>query len=74
MAHALADKNIPFEVHIFEKGPHGLSLSNQATAQAKSQVYLDAAKWVGMAEAWLEDKLGLQLPELTPWEMMSFNK
>jgi acetyl esterase/lipase len=74
MAHALAGKNIPFEVHIFEKGPHGLSLSNQATAQAKSQVYPDAAKWVGMAEAWLEDKLGLQLPELTPWEMMSFNK
>ena len=74
MANALADKNIPFEVHIFEKGPHGLSLSNQATAQAKSQVYPDADKWVSMAEVWLENKLGLQLPELTPWEMMNLNK
>ncbi|WP_278281603.1 prolyl oligopeptidase family serine peptidase [Clostridium puniceum] len=39
MANAPADKNIPFEVHIFKKGPHGLSLCNQATAQAKSQIY-----------------------------------
>lgn len=74
MAHALADKNIPFEMHIFGKGPHGLSLSNQATAQARSQIYKDAAKWIGMAEVWLEDRLGLQLPELTPWEMMSLDK
>jgi dipeptidyl aminopeptidase/acylaminoacyl peptidase len=70
MAHALADKNIPFEVHVFEKGPHGLSLSNQATAQARSQVYPDAAKWVGLAEAWLEKRLAIQLPELTSWETM----
>lgn len=69
MASALADKNIPFEVHIFEKGPHGLSLCNQATAQAKSQIYPEAAKWVEMAESWLQNKFALQLPELTPWEM-----
>jgi acetyl esterase/lipase len=70
MANALADKKIPFEVHVFEKGPHGLSLSTQATAQAKSQIYPDAAKWVHMAEAWLENRVALQLPERTPWEMM----
>ncbi len=74
LANALADKKIPFEVHIFEKGPHGLSLSNQATAEAKSQVYTDAAKWVALAEVWLESKIGLQLPELTPFEIMLKNK
>jgi acetyl esterase/lipase len=70
MANVLADKKIPFEVHVFEKGPHGLSLSTQATAQARSQIYPDAAKWVGLAEAWLEKRFALQLPEHTSWEMM----
>jgi acetyl esterase/lipase len=70
MANALADKKIPFEVHIYENGPHGLSLCTQATAQAKSQIYPDAAKWVGQAEAWLEKRFALPLPEVLPWEMM----
>jgi len=70
MASALADKKIPFEVHVFEKGPHGLSLSTQATAQARSQIYPDAAKWVGLAEAWLEKRFALELPERTAWEMI----
>ncbi|HZH59031.1 MAG TPA: alpha/beta hydrolase [Metabacillus sp.] len=70
MAHALADKNIPYEVHIYEKGPHGLSLSNQATAQAKSQIYQDAARWIVEAEAWLEKRFALELPERTQFELM----
>jgi acetyl esterase/lipase len=68
MTNALAEKKIPFEVHIFEKGPHGLSLCNQASSQAKSQINADAAKWVELAEAWLEKRFSLQLPELAPWE------
>ena len=36
MAHALADHKIPFELLIFEEGPHGLSLANQASAEAKT--------------------------------------
>lgn len=74
MAHALADKNIPYEVHIYEKGPHGLSLSNQATAQAKSQMYRDAARWIVEAEAWLEKRFALELPELTPFELMELEQ
>ncbi|OOM76058.1 hypothetical protein CLPUN_29060 [Clostridium puniceum] len=45
-----------------------------ATAQTKSQVYLEEAKWMSMAEAWFEDKIGLQLSELTSYEIMSLNK
>jgi len=68
MAHALADQGIPFEMHIFENGPHGLSLANQASAEAKSQIMPDAAKWVGLVEAWLQQRFALDLPELSPFE------
>lgn len=68
MAHALADQGIPFEVHIFEEGPHGLSLADQSAAQAKSQIYPDAAKWADLAGCWLEKRFALPLPEKTSFE------
>ncbi len=70
MAHALADHKVPFEMHIFEQGPHGLSVSTQASAVSKSQIYPDAAKWVGLAGAWLQKRFALDLPEKTPFEEM----
>ncbi len=70
MAHALADHKVPFEMHIFEKGPHGLSVSTQASAVAKSQIYPDAAKWVELAECWLAKRFALDLPEKTSFEEM----
>ncbi|WP_077622431.1 alpha/beta hydrolase [Sediminibacillus massiliensis] len=74
MANALADQKIPYEVHIYEKGPHGLSLSNQATAQAKSQIDQDAARWIIEAESWLGKRFALDLPESTPFEIMMEQK
>ena len=38
MAHALSDCNIPYELHIFEEGQHGLSLGTQASAGGKNQI------------------------------------
>lgn len=70
MAHALADHNIPFELHIFEEGQHGLALSTQATAEAKSQIYPDASKWADLAGCWLEKRFALDLPEKTSFEEM----
>lgn len=70
MAHALADKKIPFEMHIFEEGPHGLSVSTQASALAKSEIYPDAAKWMDLADAWLQKRFALKLPEKTEFELM----
>ncbi len=68
MAHALADKNIPFELHIFEEGPHGLALSDQASAESLSQVYPDAAKWADLAGEWLKKRFALPLPEKSSFE------
>lgn len=70
MAHALADHQIPFEMHIFEEGPHGLSTAAQASAGAKSQINADAAKWMGLAECWLEKRFALDLPDKLPFEEM----
>lgn len=58
MAHALASHNIPFEMHIFERGIHGLSLASHITAgESKEYVDMDAAQWVKLCERWLRKRL-----------------
>lgn len=74
MAHALADHHIPFEMHIFEEGPHGLAVSTQASAAARSQIYPDAAKWVPLADAWLSKRFAFDLPDMTDFERMLAEK
>lgn len=61
MAHALADADIPFEMHIFEEGRHGLSLATQATAGCMSHKDTDAEKWVGLADAWLRKRFTIAM-------------
>lgn len=70
MSYALAEKKIPFELHIFEEGPHGLALADQASAEAKSQIYPDAAKWTDLAGCWLKKRFALPLPEKSSFEEM----
>ncbi len=68
MAHALADHKIPFELHIFEEGEHGLVLADQSSARAMSETAPDARKWVPLAAAWLEKRLALDLPDISDFE------
>ncbi|MCD7885544.1 MAG: alpha/beta hydrolase [Lachnospiraceae bacterium] len=68
MAHALADHHVPFELHVFEEGDHGMSVATQASSVAKSQMNADAAKWIGLADAWLKKRFALDLPEKTAFE------
>lgn len=68
MAQALAEQNIPFEMHIFEEGPHGLALATQASAEAWSQTSPDAAKWTDLAGCWLEKRFALPLNEVCSYE------
>lgn len=74
MAHALADHKVPFEIHIFEEGDHGLSLSTQATAVSKKMINKDAAKWIELADCWLEKRFALNLPEKSEFERMIENR
>ncbi len=74
MAHALADHKVPFELHIFEEGPHGLAVSTQASAESESQIYPDAAKWVSLVDAWLKKRFSFDLPEKSGFEMMMEQK
>ena len=63
MANALAEQQVPFELHIFEEGMHGLSLATQASSAFSFQVNSDAAKWVGLADAWLKKRFAITLQE-----------
>lgn len=70
MAKALADHHIPFEMHIFEEGSHGLSLGTQATAESIKQVSPEIQPWMQLAEKWLLKRMAYKLPEKTDMELM----
>ena len=51
---ALDDKNIPFESHIFQYGPHGFSLGKYHTSfGTENSIDSDFAQWLPMSLAWL---------------------
>jgi len=55
-AAALDLAKVPFELHVFQNGVHGLALANPVTSGGmKKMVDADAAKWVGLCAAWLEN-------------------
>lgn len=63
MATALAAKGIPFELHIYEEGDHGLALATQATSQSREELNEIASDWINAAEIWLEKRFSLPLPD-----------
>lgn len=63
MAKALADQKIPFEVHVFENGNHGLVLADQSTAGFGGEIRKDVAKWVELAQCWLEKHVPVNVPK-----------
>lgn len=48
-AQGLREKNIPFELHIFPHGPHGLSIANEVIASWDGHLNPTAAQWVDLA-------------------------
>lgn len=54
-AAALNEKKIPFEIHIYEKGYHGFSVSDNVVYSDKEAVEYNAATrtWVDMCLTWL---------------------
>lgn len=58
-ASALDRAGVPFELHIFQRGLHGLSLSKPLTsAGLLPQADPHAAKWFGLCLAWLSNLFG----------------
>ena len=75
MAAALSLRDVPFETHVFENGPHGLALGTQATASSRFELNADAAQWSALAERWLSKHLSMPLRERPVWmDMMEEGK
>lgn len=54
-AAALDAVGIPFELHIFQDGVHGLALATSVTSSGNPDlVNPDVAKWLGLCTAWLD--------------------
>ncbi len=51
-AAALRKAGVPFELHIYQKGPHGLSLCDETTSYSPEMVIADDAGWINLAIAW----------------------
>jgi acetyl esterase/lipase len=52
-ASALAKLRIPYELHVFTRGEHGLSLADETTAANPDQINPEAAAWFQLALNWL---------------------
>lgn len=53
-AGALRENNIPFELHIYPEGPHGLSLVNADTGlNPDTKVSVNTKDWINLACNWL---------------------
>ena len=54
-AQALRKNNIPFELHIYPEGVHGLSLATEDTATDKPEyVSPHVASWINLCKEWLK--------------------
>lgn len=54
LANAYAKLGLPYELHIFQHGPHGYSLADMTSADGSSQVLNESyAKWLELSAAWL---------------------
>lgn len=51
---ALKHHNVPFELHIFEEGDHGLSLANEVTASHPGHIMNDVALWTEQADRFIK--------------------
>lgn len=63
MAESLSKAGVPFEVHIFEEGGHGLALADQTTSNHPHEMNSDAARWIELCGAWLLKRFALEIPQ-----------
>ena len=55
LGNAYAEAGVPFEMHVYPDGPHGLSLGNAITAKGKESMLKPRfAEWVRLAAEWMQ--------------------
>ena len=52
-ARALRKNGVPFEMHVYENGPHGMALCNEFTANKPCEIQPQAATWIPLSLAFL---------------------
>ena len=57
-ASALSREKIPFALHIFPEGGHGLATADKRTVE-ESALNPQVGQWIGLAKVWIKDLLGL---------------
>ena len=50
---ALRKNDVPFEMHIYQKGPHALSLAKDFTADTDEQINEHVSTWFSLATDWI---------------------
>lgn len=53
-AGALSRAKVPFELHIYPEGGHGIALANEVTSKTAEQLQPVAAEWINLATDWLK--------------------
>jgi len=53
-ANALSKHNVPFEMHIYPQGPHGISLATEDVAEEPHWVNPHIATWMDLCVEWLK--------------------
>lgn len=54
-ADSLRKNNVPFELHIFPEGGHGMSLATKETAEKKGQINNHVSGWFKLCVEWLNN-------------------
>jgi acetyl esterase/lipase len=57
-ASAMRAQGIPFELHVYPSGPHGLSLATAETEEPGMGVHPHVATWLMLCVQWLEELFG----------------
>lgn len=59
VAKAYSDLGLPYELHVFQHGPHGYSLADETTADGSSQMLNSSyAQWHSLSVDWLHKLFG----------------
>ncbi len=53
-ANAMKKASVPFELHVYPDGPHGLSLSTRETGSTRSDmINPHVNSWISLCERWI---------------------